>query len=481
MVLFRSTNLLRSTRALPHLRAYSTEGPKRTINEASHNDTKKAGSNVGLIAFGLLGAVIGGVYFFSEDTKSSLAGGNAAGDKSIISQQKEGKMVTPFQNSGHSRSYAEESGMFLTVAMVTAALSYAFIVRDDFKFWGSSDISEVKEKTHQALDKVKDVKVDGAEKKEDENAASAAGATSAAANPSDDKLPTLEDYQKVYNRIAESLEDNDFDDGSYGPVVLRLSWHSSGTYDTKTKTGGSNGATMRFKKEASYDSNAGLQNARKFLEPIKEEFSWISYSDLWTLAGVCATQEMGGPEIPWRPGREDEPESETHADNLPDGTEDPKRLRSLGERLGFNDQELTALIGAHAMGRCHTYNSGYDGPWTYSPTSFTNAFYTELLDTKWTPRKWEGPSQYQNPDKQLMMLPSDYALFEDPKFKEYVKRYAESDDDWRKDFASVYSRLLELGVPEENFKKGAKGLGSDKPIYFRTLADQENEKEKRDK
>ena len=77
------------------------------------------------------------------------------------------------------------------------------------------------------------------------------------------------------------------------------------------------------------------------------------------------------------------------------------------------------------------------------------------------------------------MLPADYAFFEDPKFKEYVKRYAESDDDWRKDFASVYSRLLELGVPEENFKKGAKGLGSDKPIYFKTLADQENGKEEK--
>lgn len=97
MVLFRSTNLLRTTRALPRLRAYSTEGPKKTINEASHNDTKKAGSNVGLITFGFLGAVIGGVYFFSDDAKSSLAGGNAAGDKSVISQQKEGKMVSPFQ------------------------------------------------------------------------------------------------------------------------------------------------------------------------------------------------------------------------------------------------------------------------------------------------------------------------------------------------------------------------------------------------
>ena len=97
MVLFRSTNLVRTTRALPRLRAYSTGGPKQTINEASHNDTKKAGSNVGLITFSLVGAVAAGVYFFSDDLKSSLAGGHAAGDKSVLSQQKEGKMVTPFQ------------------------------------------------------------------------------------------------------------------------------------------------------------------------------------------------------------------------------------------------------------------------------------------------------------------------------------------------------------------------------------------------
>lgn len=398
----------------------------------------------------------------SRPVRGTPALRTAAAPRTAIPRSGLGSVRAYSSERPRTKSFAEESNMFLTVVMLAATVSYTFIVRDDFKFWLAGDMSEMDEK-----------------KSGKKSAAGAAGAAAQAAKPSGDKAPTLEDYQKVYNRIAESLEDSEFDDGSYAPVVLRLSWHSSGTYDTKTKTGGSNGATMRFKKEASYEANAGLQNARKFLEPFKEEFPWISYSDLWTLAGVCATQEMGGPEIPWRPGREDEPESETHADNLPDGTEDPKRLRSLGERLGFNDQELTALVGAHAMGRCHTYNSGYDGPWTFSPTSFTNAFYTELLDTKWAPRKWDGPFQYQDPDKQLMMLPADYAFFEDPKFKEYVKRYAESDDDWRKDFASVYSRLLELGVPEENFKKGAKGLGSDKPIYFKTLADQENGKEEK--
>ena len=54
------------------------------------------------------------------------------------------------------------------------------------------------------------------------------------------------DYQKIYNQIADVLEDNDWDDGSHGPIFIRLAWHAAGTYDKDTKTGGSNGATMRF-------------------------------------------------------------------------------------------------------------------------------------------------------------------------------------------------------------------------------------------
>lgn len=60
---------------------------------------------------------------------------------------------------------------------------------------------------------------------------------------------------------------------------------------------------MRFDPEASHDGNAGLHIARDRLEKIKKQFPTLSYGDLWTLAGTCALQEMGGPIIPWRPGR----------------------------------------------------------------------------------------------------------------------------------------------------------------------------------
>lgn len=106
-----------------------------------------------------------------------------------------------------------------------------------------------------------------------------------------EKTKTI-DYQKIYYQIADILEDNDWDDGSNGPVFVRLAWHAAGTYDKESKTGGSNGATMRFSPESDHGANAGLSYARDKLEPIKKQNPDITYSDLWSLAGVAAIQEM---------------------------------------------------------------------------------------------------------------------------------------------------------------------------------------------
>jgi cytochrome c peroxidase len=113
------------------------------------------------------------------------------------------------------------------------------------------------------------------------------------------------DYKLVYQSIASKLDNSDYDDGSYGPLLVRLAWHAAGTYDKDTKTGGSNGATMRFEPESKHGANAGLAVARNLLEDVKKQFPNISYADLWSLAGVVSIQEMGGPVIPWRPGRID--------------------------------------------------------------------------------------------------------------------------------------------------------------------------------
>ncbi|KAI5838954.1 heme peroxidase [Morchella snyderi] len=268
--------------------------------------------------------------------------------------------------------------------------------------------------------------------------------------------PTKEDYQKVYNDVAEVLDSNDeYDDGSYGPVLVRLGWHASGTYDKETKTGGSNGATMRFAPESDHGANAGLRTARDVLEKVKDKHPWISYSDLWTLAAVAAIQEMGGPKIPWRPGRNDRDVAACTPDGrLPDATKEQKHLRDIFYRMGFNDQEIVALSGAHALGRCHTDRSGFDGPWTFSPTVFTNDFYKLLLEEKWTWKKWSGPKQFEDvSSKSLMMLPTDMALIKDKVFRKHVEAYAKDNELFFKDFADVFAKLLELGVPFKQDEK----------------------------
>ena len=116
--------------------------------------------------------------------------------------------------------------------------------------------------------------------------------------------------------------------------------------------------------------------------------------------------------------------------------------------MGFNDQEIVALSGAHALGRCHTDRSGFEGPWTHSPTVMTNDYYKLLLEEKWAGRKWKGPKQFQDVStKSLMMLPTDMALIKDKSFRTYVEKYANDKDAFFVDFKDVLTKLFELGVP----------------------------------
>lgn len=260
------------------------------------------------------------------------------------------------------------------------------------------------------------------------------------------------DYGAVREAISDLLEAEDYDDGSYGPLLVRLAWHSSGSYDEASKTGGSNGATMRFNPESDYGANAGLKVARDLLEPLKKKFPLISYADLWTLAGCVAVEDMGGPVIPWRPGRSDHISGESCGPDgrLPDASMGAKHLRDVFYRMGFNDREIVALSGAHSFGRCHPDRSGFSGPWTNAPTTFSNLYFKELLEKKWTKKKWAGPLQYEDPSKELMMLPTDMALIWDKKLKPFVKEYANDDETFAKDFTAAFVKLLELGVPFEN-------------------------------
>ena len=256
------------------------------------------------------------------------------------------------------------------------------------------------------------------------------------------------DWDAIRKEIAAVLYNEDYVDKSYGPIVVRLAWHTSGTYDKNTKTGGSNGARMRFAKEGGWGANAGLRVARDVLEPIKARHPEITYSDLWTFAGTVAVHELGGPVIPWRPGRKDAVDGkETVPDGrLPDAAQGARHVRDIFYRMGFDDREITALIGAHSLGKTHRNRSGFEGPWTRTPTQFSNDFYKELLGNTWTIKKWDGPEQFEDKTGELMMLPADMAFLFDPEFKQYVEMYANDQDMFFKDFAAAYSKLLELGV-----------------------------------
>ncbi|KAJ7693350.1 heme peroxidase [Mycena rosella] len=280
--------------------------------------------------------------------------------------------------------------------------------------------------------------------------------------------PSQEDYQKVYNKIADMLDEaDDYDDGSYGPVILRLAWHASGTYDVESNTGGSNYATMRFEPESLHGANAGLDVARGLMEKVKVEFPWISYGDLWTLGGVAAVQEMAGPKIPWRPGRIDGVAANATPDGrLPDASQGAAHLRAIFGRMGFNDQEIVALSGAHALGRCHANRSGFEGPWTFSPTTLTNDYFKLLFTESWVWKKWSGPKQLEDKTtKSLMMLPTDYVVISDKSFKKFAKAYADDNDLFFKDFSAVVAKLFELGVPTQQFV-------APEPWFLKTLDEQ---------
>ena len=197
--------------------------------------------------------------------------------------------------------------------------------------------------------------------------------------------------------------------------------------------------------------------ARDALEPLAKKHG-MSHADIWTLAGATAIESMGGPVIPWRKGRTDSPTPTSVPDgrlpNADSGSRkaDATHVRAIFNRMGFNDQEIVALSGAHSLGRCHTDASGYDGPWTFAETTFSNEYFRLLLDEKWKPRttvngkKWTGPMQFEDKTGTIMMLPTDMALIEDPEFRKWVEAYAKDDKLFFKDFAAAFSKLLELGV-----------------------------------
>lgn len=303
-----------------------------------------------------------------------------------------------------------------------------------------------------------------------------------AAQPKKEQQPTSDQLEAVRTSIRELLSQPDYDDGSAGPVLVRLAWHAAGTYDAASGNGGSNGAGMRWEAEGGDPANAGLQHARAFLEPIKRAHPWITYADLWTLAACVAIEAMGGPRVAWRGGRTDFADERDARvpprGRLPDGAQGGDHLRHVFYRMGFSDREIVALSGAHNLGRCHADRSGFDGKWVNNPTRFSNQYFRLLLGNEWTRKTLEnGVEQfvYEEDDEDLeeeeekpeplMMLPTDMALIEDAAFRPWVERYAADKDAFFGDFAAVFAKLLELGVRRD-------------PATGRVMNDDKGEEEK---
>ena len=184
------------------------------------------------------------------------------------------------------------------------------------------------------------------------------------------------------------------DYGHYGPLFIRMAWHSAGTYRIGDGRGGAASGTLRFAPLNSWPDNVNLDKARRLLWPIKQKYgSKISWADLMIFAGNCALESMGFTTLGFAGGREDvwEPEEDIYwgpentwvADERyrgdreleeplgavqmgliyvnpegPNGTPDPlaaaRDIRETFRRMAMNDEETVALIaGGHTFGKAH--------------------------------------------------------------------------------------------------------------------------------
>jgi catalase-peroxidase len=198
----------------------------------------------------------------------------------------------------------------------------------------------------------------------------------------------------LYELMTDSQDWWPADYGHYGPLFIRMAWHSAGTYRTGDGRGGAGSGTQRFAPLNSWPDNVNLDKARRLLWPIKQKYgNKISWADLMILAGNCALESMGFKTFGFGGGREDvwEPEediywgteSEWLGDKRYSGERDLENplaavqmgliyvnpegpggepsavasgrdIRDTFGRMGMGDKETVALVaGGHTFGKCH--------------------------------------------------------------------------------------------------------------------------------
>ncbi|MDX9907067.1 MAG: catalase/peroxidase HPI [Bacteroidales bacterium] len=216
------------------------------------------------------------------------------------------------------------------------------------------------------------------------------------------------DYEGLKNDLRKLMTDSQewwpADFGHYGPLFIRMAWHSAGTYRTGDGRGGAGSGQQRFAPLNSWPDNVNLDKARRLLWPIKQKYGRkISWADLMILAGNVALESMGFKTFGFAGGRADvwEPEEDVYwgaetkwladerytgerdLDNPlaavqmgliyvnpegPNGNPDPllaaKDIRETFARMAMNDEETVALIaGGHTFGKTHgAGDAGLVGP-----------------------------------------------------------------------------------------------------------------------
>ncbi|MEZ3160021.1 catalase/peroxidase HPI [Microbacterium sp. BWT-B31] len=206
------------------------------------------------------------------------------------------------------------------------------------------------------------------------------------------------DLAAVKKDIAETLTTSQdwwpADFGNYGPLIIRMAWHSAGTYRVTDGRGGGGAGQQRFAPLNSWPDNVGLDKARRLLWPVKKKYGQsISWADLMILAGNVALESMGFKTFGFAGGRPDvwEPDDDVYwgpettwlGDERytgdrdlerplaavqmgliyvnpegPNGTPDPvaaaRDIRETFSRMAMNDEETVALIaGGHTFGKTH--------------------------------------------------------------------------------------------------------------------------------
>jgi catalase (peroxidase I) len=255
------------------------------------------------------------------------------------------------------------------------------------------------------------------------------------------------DHTHVRQEIEKVI---DVDLGVIAPALIRLAWHSAGTYSAKDLPhGGANGATMRFEPEAGYEDNRGLDVALDSLNVVKDLTPGISYSDLWVLAGYVAVEKLGGPHIKFVEGRIDATDGSMcpPEDRLPMDDASATEVQNIFYRMGLNDRELVALMGAHSVGHTYPENSGFPYmQWDNSPNKFDNTYYRFLLDFGWQFDKTGDVEFYYN--RSWIMLLTDYILRTQPELRTVAEEYAADEEHWHREFAQAFKKLTEFGLSD---------------------------------